>query len=63
MRNNAGIKNIAFIDDDNQLYLNSPDFAKLPYASKKNVQRYALDHLKYNDVAFAKFKALFLNDS
>jgi hypothetical protein len=54
LSDNKGIKNIVYIDTNNYLYLNRPNRNKMPYESHKNVQRYALSHLKYNPEAFQK---------
>jgi hypothetical protein len=53
-----GIKNIVYYDLDNKLYMNRPTKDKLPYESNKNLQRYALAHLKYNPDAFKKLLSL-----
>ena len=55
---NEGVKNIAYYDTDNKLYLNRPKINSLPYASHKNIQRLALHHLEYNSDAFKKLLSL-----
>ena len=57
-RNNAGVKNIAYLDADNEIYLNRLTRHKLPYASHRNIQRMAMRQLDYNPAAFDKLLAL-----
>ena len=57
LKGNEGIKNLVYYDTNNHLYLDRPTKWKLPYESHKNVQRYALAHLKYNPDAFRKLLA------
>lgn len=58
MSNNGGVKNLAFYDCDNEIYLNRPDLKTLPYPSQKNVQRLILDKLEYNPNVLKKFSSL-----
>ena len=62
LRNNNGIKNIVYIDKNNELYLNRPNIDSLPYPSRRNIQRYAIRKLEYNSITFQKFKSILLND-
>lgn len=63
LNDNNGIKNIVFIDKDNDLYLNRPNINTLPYPSRRNIQRYALRKLELNETTFDKFKTILLSDS
>ena len=58
LRDNKGVKNIVYYDTNNNLYHGRPTKTKLPFESHKNVQRYALSHLKYNPDAFHKLLAI-----
>jgi hypothetical protein len=58
LKNNEGIKNLAFYDGGNEIYLNRPTVEKLPYPSHRNIQRLALRHLQYNPDVFKKFLAI-----
>jgi hypothetical protein len=55
LRDNSGVKNLAFYDTNNELYYNRPTIDKLPYPSMKNMQRLALRQLEYNPEVFRKF--------
>ncbi len=57
MRDNNGVKNIVYLDADNELYFNRLTREELPYASHKNLQRMALRRLDYNPIAFDKLLA------
>lgn len=62
LKNNNGIKNLVYIDKNNELYLNRPNLDTLPYPSRRNIQRYAIRKLEYNSDTFQKFKSILLND-
>lgn len=55
---NSGAKNIVHYDVDNEIYLNRPTIAKMPYPTQKNVQRLAMRQLEYNASAFLKLVSL-----
>ena len=57
---NTGVKNIAYYDTNNELYLNRPNKENMPYASQKNIQRMALRKLEYNPDTFRKLLSLML---
>ena len=61
--NEKGIKNLVYIDKDIELYFNRPNVDKLPYPSRKDIQRYAMRKLEYNPSAFQKIKSIILNDA
>ncbi|RNA29386.1 39S ribosomal mitochondrial [Brachionus plicatilis] len=60
-KDNKGIKNIVFYDDQgqNEIYMNRPTVDNLPYPTQKNIQRLALRNLQYNPEVFQKFLAYF----
>lgn len=61
LKDNRGVKNIVFYDDDgqNEIYMNRPTVESLPYPTQKNIQRLALRNLQYNPSVFEKFLAYF----
>ncbi|CAF0708667.1 unnamed protein product [Brachionus calyciflorus] len=61
LKDNNGVKNLVYYDDDsqNEIYLNRPTLDKLPYPTQKNIQRLALRNLQYNPSVFEKFMAYF----